>query len=55
MLTGLTHEYHAVPQWLVGTLLLMAGGVFLSGVRELYAAYELPYGNWPWPKSERAC
>ena len=28
-------------------------GVFLSGVRDLYAALEPPYGSWPW-KSEPA-
>jgi hypothetical protein len=27
--------------------------VFLSGVRDLYAALELPYGSWPW-KTEKA-
>ena len=26
----------------------MAAGVFLSGLRDLYAALELPYGSWPW-------
>ena len=31
-------------------LLIMAVGVFLSGVRDLYAALGLPGGNWPWPK-----
>lgn len=29
-------------------LLGMAAGVFLSGVRDLYAALGLPYGSWPW-------
>ena len=27
---------------------IMPGGVFFSGVRDLYAALELPYGSWPW-------
>ena len=26
----------------------MAAGVFLSGLRDLSAAFELPYGSWPW-------
>lgn len=33
-------------EWL---LLLMALGVFLSAVRDLYAALGLPGGGWPWP------
>jgi len=27
----------------------MALGVLLSGLRDLYAAFGLPHGNWPWP------
>jgi hypothetical protein len=38
----------AVPEWLRWLLTLMAVGVFLSGVRDLYAALGLPHGNWPW-------
>jgi hypothetical protein len=26
----------------------MAAGVFLSGIRDLYAACHLPKGGWPW-------
>jgi len=26
----------------------MAAGVLLSGVRDLYAAFGLPHGGWPW-------
>ena len=52
--TALVHERHDVPVLLIPVLLLMAVGVFLSGVRDLYAALELPYGNWPWPKANRA-
>jgi hypothetical protein len=26
----------------------MAVGVLASGLRDLYAAYELPRGGWPW-------
>lgn len=51
--TRLSVELHDVPAALTGLLLIMAGGVFLSGVRDLYAALELPHGNWPWPKEDR--
>jgi hypothetical protein len=26
----------------------MTGGVFASGLRDLYAALALPHGSWPW-------
>jgi hypothetical protein len=29
-------------------LVVMAVGVLASGIRDLYAAYQFPYGNWPW-------
>lgn len=52
--TALVHEHHeGVHPLLIASLLIMAAGVFLSGVRDLYAALELPYGNWPWPKQNR--
>ena len=51
--TRLIHERHDVPSALIGVLLIMAAGVFLSGVRDLYAALEFPHGHWPWPKSNR--
>ena len=47
--TALVAE-RAVPAPLVVTLLFMAAGVFLSGLRDLYAAFSLPHGNWPWNK-----
>ncbi|HYT89949.1 MAG TPA: hypothetical protein VEL76_14680 [Gemmataceae bacterium] len=37
-----------VPEALRWVLLVMAVGVFLSGLRDLYAALGLPYGGWPW-------
>lgn len=37
-----------VPVVLRWGLAVMAAGVFASGVRDLYAAYELPHGGWPW-------
>jgi len=52
--TRLAVETRDVPSALVALLLIMAAGVFTSGVRDLYAALELPYGNWPWPKNDRA-
>ena len=51
--TGLTIEHHNVPVMLIGLLLIMSAGVFLSGVRDLYAALGLPHGNWPWPKNDQ--
>lgn len=38
----------AVPGVLQWGLAVMAMGVFVSGLRDLYAAYELPHGGWPW-------
>ena len=52
--TELIAERPDVPSWLIGALLFMAFGVFASGVRDLYAALGLPYGNWPWPKINNA-
>jgi hypothetical protein len=37
-----------VPDGLRWGLVIMAAGVFLSGLRDLYAALELPHGGWPW-------
>jgi hypothetical protein len=37
-----------VPPLLKVSLVVMGIGVFLSGVRDLYAAFELPSGSWPW-------
>jgi hypothetical protein len=37
-----------IPEMLRWILLAMAIGVFLSGLRDLYAAFELPRGGWPW-------
>jgi hypothetical protein len=38
----------AVPAALRWALVVMAVGVFLSGLRDLYAAARLPHGDWPW-------
>ena len=37
-----------LPSALTWGLLTMAVGVVVSGIRDLYAAYELPHGGWPW-------
>jgi len=37
-----------VPEVLKWALVTMAVGVAVSGVRDLYAAYECPRGGWPW-------
>jgi hypothetical protein len=36
------------PAFLRWSLSVMAAGVFISGVRDLYAALGLPHGDWPW-------
>ena len=36
------------------TLTAMSAGVFLSGMRDLYAAIGLPRGAWPWGAAVRA-
>jgi hypothetical protein len=46
--TALVVEARDVPVALQWALMIMAAGVFVSGVRDLYAAYELPHGGWPW-------
>jgi hypothetical protein len=46
--SGLVAASPPVPDLLRGALLIMAAGVAASGLRDLYAAYELPYGGWPW-------
>jgi hypothetical protein len=46
--TGLVAAPADVPPFLRWALTVMAVGVFVSGLRDLYAAYELPHGHWPW-------
>jgi hypothetical protein len=48
MPTSLSLYEAPAPLWLRWVLSVMAVGVFLSGLRDLYAALELPHGNWPW-------
>jgi hypothetical protein len=46
--SGLAAVPAPVPAGLRAVLTLMAAGVFASGLRDLYAAFELPGGAWPW-------
>jgi len=46
--TGLVLTPACVPEPLLWALSLMAAGVLLSGLRDLYAALGLPHGGWPW-------
>ena len=39
---------HDAPGLLRWALAVMAVGVSISGLRDLYAALELPHGAWPW-------
>lgn len=52
--TGLVAFSPPVPELLRWALFLMGVGVFLSGVRDLYAALELPGGSWPWRRETEA-
>jgi hypothetical protein len=37
-----------IPETLRWGLFIMAVGVLISGLRDLYAAFGLPHGSWPW-------
>ncbi|QRN99263.1 hypothetical protein JRI60_09690 [Archangium violaceum] len=50
--TGLVLAPAPIPESLRLVLGLMAVGVFGSGLRDLYAALQLPGGGWPWPVEE---
>ena len=49
--TALAVDRAAIPDILRGGLFVMAAGVSLSGLRDLYAALDLPYGSWPWKRT----
>jgi drug/metabolite transporter superfamily protein YnfA len=49
LLRPVTADGPAALRWL---LTLMAGGVFVSGIRDMYAASGLPKGAWPWQGQE---
>ena len=46
--SALASSHAEAPEVLRCSLTVMAVGVFLSGVRDLYAALGLPGGDWPW-------
>jgi len=46
--SGLAAVPAPIPAGLRAVLTLMAAGVFASVLRDLYAAFELPGGAWPW-------
>jgi len=50
--TALVPAEAAVPEVVRWSMALMAAGVFLSGVRDLYAALGMPHGGWPWSGEE---
>ena len=52
--TAIVVEPVEIPVGLRWGLLVMAAGVLVSGLRDLYAAIELPYGSWPWTSKEAA-
>ena len=52
MPSELVGSTYGAPAPLIGFLLLAGAGVFLSGVRDFYAALQLPNCNWPWPKHD---
>lgn len=54
MPTALAPASQAIPQALKWTLVSMAVGVLLSGLRDLYATFGLPFGSWPWKLAESA-
>lgn len=45
---GLVATSYDVPDVLLWGLTMMAVGVLVSGLRDLYASLELPHGSWPW-------
>ena len=52
--TAIMVESVEIPAALQWGLLVMAAGVLLSGLRDLYAAIELPNGSWPWTSEAAA-
>jgi hypothetical protein len=46
--TGLVIQRTEIPGLLRWSLFAMAAGVCVSALRDLYAAFELPHGGWPW-------
>ena len=50
--SGLMPTTAVIPDWLAISLTLMGIGVIASGLRDLYAALDLPGGSWPWARSK---
>jgi hypothetical protein len=48
--TGMTLASVEAAEWLRWLLTVMSGGVCASGMRDLYASFHLPLGEWPWPR-----
>jgi hypothetical protein len=48
--TALSLAPAAVGSWFRWLLTVMGLGVILSGIRDLYAAMDLPNGAWPWKR-----
>jgi len=51
--TAIAPTETTAPDPLQWGLSVMAIGVFLSGVRDLYAALGMPHGGWPWNMGRR--
>jgi hypothetical protein len=51
--TGLVMSDVDVPITLALLVWAMGAGIFLSGVRDLYALLEFPHGSWPWQATSR--
>ena len=52
--TALVVDPPPVSSALHWSLIAMAAGVLVSGARDLYAAFELPHGSWPWHEERTA-
>ena len=52
--TELSSTDLTLPALLKWSLVFMGIGVFLSGIRDLYAAFEFPSGGWPWDSQHSA-
>ena len=53
MPTQLAFDPPVIPELLRWGLVVMAVGVVVSGIRDLYAACGLPYCAWPWNSPDR--
>jgi len=49
--TALILEPAPVSRAVVDVLMLMAGGVLVSGLRDFYASFEFPLSEWPWKRA----